>query len=1510
MKKLMSLTLLAMLVVFQFVSVIPANASDASGDFVRDVRMKTQQGNLVDENSPPVDAKEAVTLGYTWGNLENTTPEKDITLNIPNTLEVEKQQIDLVSLTNEHYGNVTVNPDKQEINIRIDKEIPSFETGTFEILAKLNNEKKQDEMLVTLNTGKNSEQVRVPMKAQTKLTTLKSAITTNILTSVELTDINGKTFTEENRPSVDSAARIAFEWALPDALNVKAGDTYSFQLPEIFSLYSKVTGTLGDYGTFVAEMDGTVTMTFNENVELDSNVAGTLQFNTGFNVNQKDTPTTQTVNFPVAEQDGFELHFVPKNGAAVTKSGAANQAYSPDGLNWTVRVNGKEDVLRNAVLKDTLPAGLTLDADSIEVYRLNVFMDGSAQLDGLADATEYTVVSGAGRTLEIQFADGSSTAYEVRYKTTIEDVTKTSFKNAAEFTNNDVKATTSATIAIKRGDHLKKRGTFDPKTERVKWTVSYNFDGKTVAQQDATLHDLFDNEHQLVDGSIVVRNVTVDKDGKAIIGAIVTATDYQVTPTSTATQNGFDLQFTDGISTAYEVTYETKLSDTTTNPTTVTNNVETPNTPKESATVSIDSQNITKRLVDSDYSTKTMNWAQQINTNQYSLDNAVIRDTFASGGLTLLPETLKLIDQDASNKTLIEGTDYSITSDTNGFVITLLNDYATDMTHTLNLTYSTHFQFEDIKSGTAIKNDTRLEWGATDEKRTSTDTTNNDLDYYTQKNGFKLGTYDAQSKEITWTIGFNYNLLTINEPILKDVIPSSQTLLPDTIEVHKMKLGKQAYNYSDSGIVDPANYTLDTSNNTVRVAFNEPITEAYYITFKTSIADKLVVPTYLNAATLYDGTTEQTTLTGFVNIPSGGSYVNKTGVQNGDNINWEVTINAGQSTIANAKITDTPQSNQILLPDTIKLYNTKIQKNGAITQGQQLVPDKDYTLTIHTDGETGNQSFEIAFTDTIHSAYILKYDTYIDAGDKETVRNNVKLTGDNLTTEQTTTSSDVIVRFSEGSGGASAERGTLTIRKIDNKTTKTLQGAEFGLYNKDGTVLLRTSTTNESGDITFPTIRYGDYLVKELTAPTGYFKSDSSESGITFKMDQKEALLIVENDQFVGEATLTKIETGTTNRLAGAIFDLVQGDQIIQTGLTTDENGEIQVTDLTPGDYAFIETTAPTGYQLDPTPHTFTITEKQTEPAQVTAANNLILGTLIITKQDTTTKQPLSGATFELQDTSGNTIQSDLTTDFEGKITITDLPLGDYNLIETTAPTDYQLDSTPIPVTITKATTTENIHYQTVDNTLIKGSVTLTKVDSENPEITLQGATFDLQDNEGNTIATNLATDTTGQITITDLLPGDYTFTETSAPTGYQLDPTPIPFTIEKSQIEPLHLEVTNTKTKTPDPIPDNPTTPDNPTNPTTPSNPTPTNPIPSSEPNTPTIPTQLEPETPTTVPTRLQITASESSTTKPVASSSKSKPSTPESNLPETGDNNLNIPIWLGTFLLISALYLGKRKK
>ncbi|WP_158304745.1 prealbumin-like fold domain-containing protein, partial [Listeria innocua] len=55
-------------------------------------------------------------------------------------------------------------------------------------------------------------------------------------------------------------------------------------------------------------------------------------------------------------------------------------------------------------------------------------------------------------------------------------------------------------------------------------------------------------------------------------------------------------------------------------------------------------------------------------------------------------------------------------------------------------------------------------------------------------------------------------------------------------------------------------------------------------------------------------------------------------------------------------------------------------------------------------------------------------------------------------------------------------------------------------------------------------------------------------------------------------------------------------------------------------------------------------------------------------KEDSETKATLAGAEFELQDKAGNTLRSNLITDNAGKLNITDLALGDYQLVETKAP--------------------------------------------------------------------------------------------------------------------------------------------------------------------------------------------------------------------------------------------------
>jgi hypothetical protein len=64
-------------------------------------------------------------------------------------------------------------------------------------------------------------------------------------------------------------------------------------------------------------------------------------------------------------------------------------------------------------------------------------------------------------------------------------------------------------------------------------------------------------------------------------------------------------------------------------------------------------------------------------------------------------------------------------------------------------------------------------------------------------------------------------------------------------------------------------------------------------------------------------------------------------------------------------------------------------------------------------------------------------------------------------------------------------RGNVRIVKTDGDTGATLEGAAFGLYEKDGAQIAEAITDGE-GVAEFPAILYGDYKIKETFAPKGY----------------------------------------------------------------------------------------------------------------------------------------------------------------------------------------------------------------------------------------------------------------------------------------------------------------------------------------------------------------------------------------------------------------------------------------
>ncbi|PDO96148.1 prealbumin-like fold domain-containing protein, partial [Bacillus anthracis] len=83
----------------------------------------------------------------------------------------------------------------------------------------------------------------------------------------------------------------------------------------------------------------------------------------------------------------------------------------------------------------------------------------------------------------------------------------------------------------------------------------------------------------------------------------------------------------------------------------------------------------------------------------------------------------------------------------------------------------------------------------------------------------------------------------------------------------------------------------------------------------------------------------------------------------------------------------------------------------------------------------------------------------------------------------------------------------------------------------------------------------------------------------------------------------------------------------------------------------------------------FTVKKGQEKIASVTATNSLTKGAVELSKVDDIDGSTLKDAVFKIVDMNGNDVRTDLTTNKDGKISVSDLRPGDYQFVETKAPT-------------------------------------------------------------------------------------------------------------------------------------------------------------------------------------------------------------------------------------------------
>ncbi len=151
--------------------------------------------------------------------------------------------------------------------------------------------------------------------------------------------------------------------------------------------------------------------------------------------------------------------------------------------------------------------------------------------------------------------------------------------------------------------------------------------------------------------------------------------------------------------------------------------------------------------------------------------------------------------------------------------------------------------------------------------------------------------------------------------------------------------------------------------------------------------------------------------------------------------------------------------------------------------------------------------------------------------------------------------------------------------------------------------------------------------------------------------------------------------------------------------------------------------------------------------------------------------QPVVGAKFRLQRPDGSTV-IEASTGKDGVLKFSNVPEGNYVLVEVEAPAGYVIKEKTKNVTVKRdETTTVN-----VVNDRITGKLVITKIDDLNRP--LAGVKFEIY-NSGRYLIDTITTDASGKASI-DVDYGTYYFREVYAPEGYIMDQTLYKFSVDE----------------------------------------------------------------------------------------------------------------------------------
>ena len=250
----------------------------------------------------------------------------------------------------------------------------------------------------------------------------------------------------------------------------------------------------------------------------------------------------------------------------------------------------------------------------------------------------------------------------------------------------------------------------------------------------------------------------------------------------------------------------------------------------------------------------------------------------------------------------------------------------------------------------------------------------------------------------------------------------------------------------------------------------------------------------------------------------------------------------------------------------------------------------------------------------------------------------------------------------------------------------------------------------------------------------------------------------------VGKIVLKKTAGGTTTGLAGARFSIYFNGQIVGSDITNAQ-GEIYVENAATGLWSFVETAAPDGYCVDPTPKSVYVDVTEGDREYTVAAINYEKPDMKIIKRDAMSGKPIVGTVFSVKSVTGN-YSTSVTTGTDGSATLSAIPAGVYVVREESVPEPYIVSNTEQTVALRPGKISEVtfVDYE-------KPGLEIVKKNIANGE-PIEGVTFRIEQIDGS-FSTSATTDNHGRIFLDSVPVGTFKVTEINVPSHVILCPIP-----------------------------------------------------------------------------------------------------------------------------------------